>query len=180
MKHIAVGILLFVVVVTLVGCIEVFNDPNNLLYESTEGKFEITVPKEWRAEKLDSLISGIVFTDPSAGGSTMRFWILFGPASGRPVAEIIVDVESLRALLVETGTNLTDWSQEPDTAKSFGGMSGRQVLYSAAVSGLDVLGIAWAATDGTMDYVIIAEAGNAIYENYEDDFSNAVAAFTRI
>jgi len=180
MRRLARGALLLMVALGLAGCVKVVDDLDTVLYESQAGEFEIRVPTEWQAEPLATLISGVKFTTTAAGGNTLRFWVLFGPASGRTANEIIDDIESLRALLVESGTTLSDWSQEADISKTIDGLSGREVAYAATVSGWDVLGLAWAVTDGTHDYVILAEAGSGVYNDFEGDFIDAVASFSRI
>lgn len=148
-----------------------------VLYESASGRFEIRVPSTWDAEELDSLLTGVVFRDSSAGGSSVRLWVLYGVASGRTPVERLGDLQSIRALFLDPSEGIEDWNATPASPRTLGGMSGSGLDCSFILSGIPTQGLVAACSSDAMDYLLIAEVAMAAFGDFKSAFESAFDSF---
>jgi len=161
------AVVVLVLATGVAGCLH--NEPAFVVYTIPEQEIEITIPAEWNASALESLLVGVEFNDPQLG-TGMTAWVLYGQATGRSPAEQLEDLEAVLSFITDSAETITKWNQQPSSAFSVGGAAGMYVEATFRLAGAAMHCAAVAVTADGKDVMMIAQCTEALWNDLSDTF----------
>ena len=163
--------------IALTGCF--FNQEKTVLYKSTEGGFEVQIPSDWKTSKLDSLLTGVQFTD-EVQELPVKFWIIFSNESGRTSTEQVGDLQAILAFIVEQGATISNWEQGATHSVTVAASSGSEANVLFHLSGTPMKGIGVALTKEGKDFFLIGACHEELWTSTESTFDKVVKSFVAL